>query len=591
MTSKSGLAPDSNQGSASGVPVTTSSWSTTTAQEGDERTRWTSQFADADVNSTEIQVLHKEGDHLLEILAKAFPDDKRNTWTFDTLRAAVLQRQQEWQSKPRVGSGRPQQLFHSLMEKFDSYSNLCAIIPSGDKYISLATGAISILVKASAEHSKTITQLSEALDIITDAAAICEAQSKLIRSKTMQNTIAKFYIAVFLFFGDAAKWYHSRSIKKIINSLHNDFSETFRNSLANIQRLATETQNVTALGSAAELREVRLSLEELQEDMHDFRIGQSGQLRMLAEYMRLQHEVNVEQHQKTQDMVNAFGQQTLAAPPDHRHFQEGDKSPLPLGQSQSPSVSENTSSNSSSEENDIIDFIKAPIAQADRSSASASANSSTQVQCSSASPADDSEAQYSPIEGSPLASLISTWTISFDPSILYANCGMLVRSQSQIDATMAHISRFCQHPGREIASFQPKGDIDTLDPVTGVAQLMADLAYRIIMTLDEAQRDEVSSQTLIEKANATDISVDLIVQQLAIALDIVAPSSDLYILAIEVPSAWDGSICFELLINALRHATSQPLSPLKVLIMSTSSIDSLTYYLRDNEINSLEAIE
>lgn len=59
----------------------------------------------------------------------------------------VQKAQQSWQSKSRLGRGKPQRLFHKLMQKFNAHSGLCSVIPSGDKYVSLVTGAVTILVQ------------------------------------------------------------------------------------------------------------------------------------------------------------------------------------------------------------------------------------------------------------------------------------------------------------------------------------------------------------------------------------------------------------------------------------------------------------
>lgn len=91
--------------------------------------------------------MQQEGDELLKILEQAFPEDNRSAWSYQDLQAAVLQSQQEWTSKSRLGGGKPQKLFHGLMSKFNSYSNLCRVIPEGDKYISIVTGAVTILVQ------------------------------------------------------------------------------------------------------------------------------------------------------------------------------------------------------------------------------------------------------------------------------------------------------------------------------------------------------------------------------------------------------------------------------------------------------------
>ena len=210
----------------------------------------------------------------------------------------VLASREAWKSKRRIGDGKPQELFHKLMKNFNAHSDLLRIIPQGDKYTSLLTGSISTIVKvslsislflvvfiddcmrrsscrevfidvnqASANHSETIEDLSETLDSVTDAVAISALEARLIRSQAVQDAVAKLYIAIFLFFGDVIKWYKSSGLSKVRKSLHNNYSATFKTALVRVQKLAKDVHDLTQLGSQAEVRTVRLTVEELQEEL------------------------------------------------------------------------------------------------------------------------------------------------------------------------------------------------------------------------------------------------------------------------------------------------------------------------------------
>ena len=256
--------------------------------------------------STEIRVLHEEGEQLSKLLKKAFPNDNRTSWTYADLDDAVQKSRHAWESKERVGHGKPQKLFHSLMRKFDAHSNLFQFIPSGNMYASVVTGATAMLVKASVNHSKTIEELSNALDAITEAVSIGDGESTLIKSVAMQNAVAKLYIAIFLFLGDAATWYKSSAATKVVHSLHKNFSERFKQSIATIKEQAANVRYVAQLGSQAEVRVVRLEVEELQTQLQDIRIGMSGEVRKLAEYLHAQHGQNMKQHEKTQELLAEY---------------------------------------------------------------------------------------------------------------------------------------------------------------------------------------------------------------------------------------------------------------------------------------------
>ena len=130
----------------------------------------------------------------------------------------------------------------------------------------------------------------------------------------MQIAIAKLYIAVFLFFGDAILWYKSSSTSKVLHSLHRDFSERFRKSVDTINDQAAAVRNAAELGSQAEVRVVRLDVEQLRGELKDARIGLSGELRALAEYMLWQHGENLKQHEITQGLLSTFRADAICFP-------------------------------------------------------------------------------------------------------------------------------------------------------------------------------------------------------------------------------------------------------------------------------------
>ena len=133
--------------------------------------------------------------------------------------------------------------------------------------------------------------------------ALCEIEVRLIRSEAMQNAISKLYIAVFLFFGDAMIWYQSKSLSKVLKSLANDFSEKFRGSINKIKQLAASVQHIAKLGSEAEIRVIRLGVEDIRKELEDDRVGLQGDLRRIASVIHWQHLENLQQHQQTQALI------------------------------------------------------------------------------------------------------------------------------------------------------------------------------------------------------------------------------------------------------------------------------------------------
>ena len=143
-------------------------------------------------------------------------------------------------------------------------------------------------------HRQNIADLAQALKAINDEAHACIADTELVQSEATSEAIAKLYTNIFLFYGDAIKWYQSSSPAKVWHSLDQNFSSRFAQPLAEIKRLSGLVQRATIRGSGAETRFTRLAVENVTEDL---RAGLQGLARETAEIRRFREEILMKQEQ------------------------------------------------------------------------------------------------------------------------------------------------------------------------------------------------------------------------------------------------------------------------------------------------------
>ena len=123
------------------------------------------------------------------------------------------------------------------------------------------------LIQASRSHRNTVEQLADSLKEINDEVNACLLDRDLVRSAPMIAAVAKFYLHVFLFYGDAINWYKCKSRVKIFNSLDSSFHERFQDQLSDIHRLSRLVQRVAATGSAARIHDLGLDIGRLHNDV------------------------------------------------------------------------------------------------------------------------------------------------------------------------------------------------------------------------------------------------------------------------------------------------------------------------------------
>ena len=82
----------------------------------------------------------------------------------------------------------------------------------------------------------------------------------------MQHNVAFLYAHIFLFLGQAARWYTDKSRKRLFNSLKEDFWNRFEKDISNIKHISLLISREAQHASHAEIRYVRFYFEKSNED-------------------------------------------------------------------------------------------------------------------------------------------------------------------------------------------------------------------------------------------------------------------------------------------------------------------------------------
>lgn len=86
----------------------------------------------------------------LKRIIKSFPEaGDGDNWGYDQVQVAVTQAQKAYETKSRAFSGKTQKMYHDVMCNLDAHAGVLSIIPQGNTYVSVVTGAVKTLVKVS----------------------------------------------------------------------------------------------------------------------------------------------------------------------------------------------------------------------------------------------------------------------------------------------------------------------------------------------------------------------------------------------------------------------------------------------------------
>ncbi|PSN71796.1 hypothetical protein BS50DRAFT_672718 [Corynespora cassiicola Philippines] len=193
-----------------------------------------------------------------------------------------------WQKKREMGKrGKATGYFHRICDTIDAHSNILELVPRGNEYVSLFTGTITSIVKASVNHEQIAEELGRAICEVSEHVAECDIELKLYRTEEITRAVADLYAHVFLFLGDTLQWYMKKRRQRLRDSFNEKFSDELHKAMDQIKGKSERIRRMAAHGTAAEQRVSRLvteaTFDSTQQLGNDIRLGLQNVERRQAE--------------------------------------------------------------------------------------------------------------------------------------------------------------------------------------------------------------------------------------------------------------------------------------------------------------------
>ncbi|KAF5867747.1 uncharacterized protein Bfra_010717 [Botrytis fragariae] len=205
-----------------------------------------SKLSNLEEKSDKLSVAWRNLEDKLKLDKTGVPATSANNGTDILLLTIQLQRD-ILQKKRESKGAKVKNFLKRTIQSLENHKYLFALLPSGDKYTSVLTGAFSALVKASVTHSKIADEISDALDDVSDQVrsfGIAAATTRYQRSAYIKCHITEFYIQLFDFLEVIIREWYQSSWKRFSKSLGRSFlEETVQKT---VQRLQTYTTRVAA---------------------------------------------------------------------------------------------------------------------------------------------------------------------------------------------------------------------------------------------------------------------------------------------------------------------------------------------------------
>ncbi|KAF2432109.1 hypothetical protein EJ08DRAFT_648471 [Tothia fuscella] len=206
--------------------------------------------------------------------------------------------------------GRALSLFQRFCSCLDSHSNMLLVLPQGNEYVSIFTGSLTAIIKASVNHERLAEELSEALCEISCHIVDCQTELELFRTTPMLKKVADLYGHMFLFLSSTMDWMMEKRHKRILDSFNENFNKKFEDEINAIKQKMESIQSLAAQSARGELRVTRLTVDEMRQDI---RLGLEGDARDRAErkYFEEQVERELLEAQRDREMTRVACRQLV----------------------------------------------------------------------------------------------------------------------------------------------------------------------------------------------------------------------------------------------------------------------------------------
>ncbi|WDK13233.1 phytanoyl- dioxygenase family protein [Colletotrichum graminicola] len=220
--------------------------------------------------------------------------------------------QKTWEFQRQNGRlNKAKRFFHNFCGTLNSHKLMMTVLPSGNEYVSIFTGALNVIIHASANHEKIVEGLSGALCTIGEYVGDCAIDQELFRTEDMQKLIVDLYSHIFLFLTTVMDWMMKKRRRRLLDSFNEDLPTVFEYDMEKIRTITNRIRSRAEQNSRAEARSARLTLEDLARDV---RVGLEGERRHQAEMIHhaegirrdQQRSLNSWSFEKRQQLANSI---------------------------------------------------------------------------------------------------------------------------------------------------------------------------------------------------------------------------------------------------------------------------------------------
>ncbi|KAH8894174.1 hypothetical protein GQ53DRAFT_839826 [Thozetella sp. PMI_491] len=160
--------------------------------------------------------------------------------SWEDVNLVISEIQAKWDTKnqesrmTRIKSG-----FRKLCDGIRNHSAALEMLPSESEYVSVISGCISMILKASANYDKIIASFTEGIIEINEAVGATQRETFMRPTPALQQLAMRLYTHVFSYLTRFMTWFTDRSRKRFLHSFNENLRDIFEQDLANIRKICS----------------------------------------------------------------------------------------------------------------------------------------------------------------------------------------------------------------------------------------------------------------------------------------------------------------------------------------------------------------
>ncbi|SPO04178.1 uncharacterized protein DNG_06861 [Cephalotrichum gorgonifer] len=209
---------------------------------------------------------------------------------WDDVMSAAAEAQSQWETTGKESRiGRVKGWVQKMCNGLNNHATALQMLPSQSEYVSIIAGAVTLIIKASANYINISESFAKGMIEINDAVGL-ENLSHVYDTPVIQQLAMRLYAQIFIYLIKFMTWFTDRSRTRLLKSFNENSLSAFEEELAQVKLISNLLSRQIQLHMSADVHVSKLMLEDLSADIsYLLKFSEAGQRES-----RVRDAVNVE---------------------------------------------------------------------------------------------------------------------------------------------------------------------------------------------------------------------------------------------------------------------------------------------------------